>query len=147
MAKCKKAAHVVYQCSYHLVWASKYRYRILEGAIKEFVEKKIRAICEWKNVEILELTIMPEHVHIVAIIPPKILISEIMGIIKGKTAIAVLANVKYLRKKPYRGNHFWSRGYCVITVGLDEEKTRRYVKFQEENERLEEDRELKEGLF
>jgi putative transposase len=147
MAKWKKAAHVVYQCSYHLVWAPKYRYRILEGAIKEFIEKKIRAICEWKTVEILELTIMPDHVHMVAIIPPKISISAIMGILKGKTAIAVFEKVKGLRKKPYWGNHFWSRGYCVTTVGLDEDKIRRYVKYQEENERLEEDHELKEGLF
>ncbi|MDR1107006.1 MAG: transposase, partial [Treponema sp.] len=54
MAKWKKAAHVVYQCSYHLVWTPKYRYRILQGDIKEYVEKKIRAICEWKRIEILE---------------------------------------------------------------------------------------------
>jgi putative transposase len=56
MAKWKKAAHVVYQCSYHLVWTPKYRYRILQGDIKEYAEKKIRAICEWKHIEILEMT-------------------------------------------------------------------------------------------
>jgi putative transposase len=89
MAKWKKAAHVVYQCSYHLVWTPKYRYRILQGDIKEYVDKKIRAICEWKRVEILEMTIMPDHVHLVAIIPPKLAIAEFMGIVKGKTAIAV----------------------------------------------------------
>ena len=75
MAKWKTAAHIVYQCSYHLVWTPKYRYRILQGDIAEFVEKKIRAICEWKNVEILELAIMPDHIHMVVIIPPKISIS------------------------------------------------------------------------
>ena len=89
MAKWRKSAHVVYQCSYHLVWTPKYRFRILQGEIKEFVEKKIRAICEWKKVEILEITIMPDHVHAVVTIPPKLSISEFMGIIKGKTAIAV----------------------------------------------------------
>jgi putative transposase len=72
MAKWKKAAHVVYQCSYHLVWTPKYRYRILQGEIKEYIEKKIKAICEWKRVEILEITIMPDHIHMVAIIPPKL---------------------------------------------------------------------------
>jgi len=147
MAKWKKTAHVVYQCSYHLVWTPKYRYRILQGEIKEFVEKKIRAICEWKGVEILEMTIMPDHVHMVAIIPPKLAVAESMGILKGKTAIAVLQQQKSLRTKPYWGNHFWSRGYCITTVGLDEEKIRRYVKYQEDDERLSEDHELQEGLF
>ena len=147
MAKWKKSAHVVYQCSYHLVWTPKYRYRILEGKIKEFVEKKIRAICDWKRIEILEMTIMSDHVHLVAIIPPKLSISELMGILKGKTAIAVLQQQKSLRTKPYWGNHFWSRGYCVTTIGMDEEKIRRYVKYQEDAERLSEDRELQPGLF
>ena len=86
MAKWKKAAHVVYQCSYHLVWTPKYRYRILQGEIKNYVEKRIKAICEWKRVEILEITIMADHVHMVAIIPPKLAVSELMGNLKGKTA-------------------------------------------------------------
>ena len=147
MAKWKKAAHVVYQCSYHLVWTPKYRYRILQGAIAEYVEKKIRAICEWKKVEILEMTIMPDHVHMVVIIPPKMAVAELMGILKGKTAIAIFQQTKRLRTKPYWGNHFWSRGYCVTTVGIDEEKIRRYVKYQEDAERQDEDHELQEGLF
>ena len=147
MAKWKKSSHVVYQCSYHLVWTPKYRYRILQGEIKEFVERKIRAICEWKRVEILEMTIQPDHIHMVAIIPPKLAISELVGILKGKTAITVFQQHKKLRTKPYWGNHFWSRGYCVTTVGVDEEKIRRYVKYQEDAERLSEDRELQPGLF
>jgi putative transposase len=145
--KVEKAAHVVYQCSYHLVWTPKYRYRILQGNIKEYVEKKIRSICEWKKIEILEMTIMPDHVHMVAIIPPKLAVSEVMGILKGKTAIAVFQQAKNLRTKPYWGNHFWSRGYCVTTVGMDEEKIRRYVKYQEDAERLDEDHELRDGPF
>ena len=147
MAKWKKAAHVVYQCSYHLVWTPRYRYRILEGKIKEYVEKKIRAICEWKNVEIQEITIMPDNIHMVAIIPPKLTIADLMGILKGKTSIAVFQHQKNLWTKPYWGNHVWSRGYCVTTVGIDEEKIRRYVKYQEDAERLNEDHELQPGLF
>ena len=147
MAKWKKAAHVVYQCSYHLVWTPKYRYRILQGEIKEFVEKKIRAVCEWKHVEILEIRIMVDHVHMVAIIPPKLAIAELMGILKGKTAIVVSQQRKSLRQKLYWGNHFWSFGYCVTTIVMDEEKIRRYAKYQEEAERLSEDHELQEGLF
>ena len=67
------------------------------------MKKKIRAICEWKHIEILEITIMTDHVHMVAIIPPKLAVSELMGILKGKTAIAVLQQQKSLRKKPYWG--------------------------------------------
>ena len=147
MAKWKKAAHVVYQCSYHLVWTPRYRYRILQGDIKEYIDKKIRSICEWKQVEILEMKIMPDHIQMVAIIPPKLAVSELMGILKGKTAIAVFQHHKSLRKKPCWGNHFWSRGCCVTTVGIDEERIRRYVQYQEDAERLSEDRELQEGLF
>jgi len=135
----------VYQCSYHLVWTP--RYRVLQGKIKEYVEKKIRTICDWKHVEILEMTIMPDHIHMVAITPPKLAIAELMGILKGKTAIAVFQQHKSLRTKPYWGNHFWSCGYCVTTVGMDEEKIRRYVKYQEDAERLSEDSELQDGLF
>jgi putative transposase len=119
-----------------LVWTPRYLYRILQGKIKEYVEKKIRTISDWKNVEILELTI----------IPPKLAIAELKGILKGKAAIAVFQQHKSLRTKPYWGNHFWSRGYCVTTVGIDEERMRRYVKYQEDAERLSEDHELQEGL-
>lgn len=72
MAKWKKLAHVVYQCSYHIVWTPKYRYRILEGEIAKRVEEKIRAICEWKDVEILELNVMKDHVHMVVSMPPRV---------------------------------------------------------------------------
>ncbi|MGB9687197.1 MAG: IS200/IS605 family transposase [Rectinema subterraneum] len=147
MAKWKKLAHVVYQCSYHIVWTPKYRYRILEGEIAKIVEEKIRAICEWKDVEILEVNVMKDHVHMVVSIPPRVSISELMGILKGKTAIALFKGKRKLKKKPYWGNHFWSRGYCVTTRGMDEEKIRRYVKYQEENERIEENNSKEYGLF
>jgi len=147
MAKWKKLAHVVYQCSYHIVWTPKYRYRILEGEVAEQLERKIRTVCEWKEVEILELTIMKDHIHMVVTIPPRLSISGLMGILKGKTAIAIFKEKSELKTKLYWGNHFWSRGYCVTTIGLDEEKIRRYVKYQEENEKREEDESKDYGLF
>jgi len=139
MAKWKKLAHVVYQCSYHIVWCPKYRFRILKGGVAKFVEETIRSLCEWKSIEIMELNVREDHVHAVISMPPKLSISEVMGILKGKTAIKLFKSYPALKRKPYWGNHFWSRGYCVSTVGLDENKIRRYVKYQEENERLEED--------
>ena len=139
MAKWKKLAHVVYQCSYHIVWCPKYRFRILKGGVAKFVEETIRSLCEWKSIDILELSVGEDHVHAVISIPPKLSISAVMGILKGKTAIKLFKSYPALKRKLYWGNHFWSRGYCTSTVGLDEKKIRRYVKYQEENERLEED--------
>jgi putative transposase len=147
MAKWKKLAHVIYQCSYHIVWTPKYRYRVLEGEVGEYVEDKIRSICEWKEVEILELNVRKDHIHMVVTIPPRIAVSEFMGIVKGKTAIALFKGQPGLKKKPYWGNHFWGRGYCVTTVGMDEDKIRRYVKYQEENEKREEASAKDYGLF
>jgi putative transposase len=74
--------------------------------INEYIEKKIIVICEWKHVEILEITIMTDHIHMVAIIPPKLAMAELMGILKGETAIAVFLHQKSFRTKPYWENNF-----------------------------------------
>ena len=84
MAKWKKLAHVVYQCSYHIVWCPKYRFRILKGGIAEFISETIRSLCEWKAIEILVLSVREDHVHAVVSIPPKLSISEVVGTLKGK---------------------------------------------------------------
>ncbi|HEY9054854.1 MAG TPA: IS200/IS605 family transposase, partial [Rectinemataceae bacterium] len=102
---------------------------------------------EWKGVEVIELNIRKDHVHMVVTIPPRISVSELLGILKGKTAIAIFKQEQKLKKKPYWGNHFWSRGYCVTTLGMDEDKIRRYVKYQEEREKQEEDNARDYGLF
>ena len=138
MAKWKKLSHVVYQCMYHIVWCPKYRYRILKGAVASEVGEAIRMLCEWKRVDVVELNVREDHVHIVVSVPPRLAISHVMGVLKGKTAIKLFKSFPSLKRRPYWGNHFWARGYCVSTVGLDEEKIRRYVKYQEENERREE---------
>ena len=119
----------------------------MKGAVGELIEENIRAICEWKRVEVLELNVREDHVHAVVVVPPRLAVSDLMGALKGKTAIALFQKHKGLKRKPYWGNHFWSRGYCVSTVGLDETKIRRYVRYQEENERLDEDNEQQFGLF
>ena len=119
----------------------------MKGDVGRFLDQRLRSLCEWKDVEVLEMNVMEDHIHMVVTIPPKVSISELMGILKGKTAISMFKSFPVLKKKPYWGNHFWSRGYCVTTVGLDEEKIRRYVKYQEENEKIEEDNQQEFGLF
>lgn len=138
MSKYRKLTHVVYKCDYHIVFTPKYRFRILTGQVSTMLEQDIRSICQWKDVEVAELNIQNDHVHIVVSIPPRVSVSDFMGILKGKTAIKLFKSYPGMKKKPYWGNHFWARGYFVNTVGINEEMIRRYVKYQENKEREEE---------
>ena len=135
MSKYKKLSHVIYKCDYHIVWVPKYRLRILQGEIKSLLSKDIHMLCEWLSSEVKELTIQEDHVHLVVSVPPKVSISKLMGTLKGKLAIKLFKSYPQLKKKPYWGNHFWARGYFVSTVGIDEEVIRKYVKYQEEEEK------------
>ena len=139
MSKYKKLSHVIYKCDYHIVWVPKYRFRILKGVVKELVTADIRVLCERKSCEVLELNIQDDHVHLVVSVPPRLSISKLMGTLKGKIAIKLFRSYPNLKKKPYWGNHFWARGYFVNTVGLDEDMIRRYVVYQEKEERKVED--------
>tara|TARA_R110002072_G_scaffold69629_1_gene169045 strand:+ start:527 stop:898 length:372 start_codon:yes stop_codon:yes gene_type:complete len=121
MSKYKKLSHVIYKCDYHIVWVPKYRLRILKGVIKTLVERDIRSLCEWKSCEVQELNVQEDHVHLLVSVPPKVSISKLMGILKGKIAIKLFKTYPKLKEKPYLGNHFWVRGYFVSTVGLYEE--------------------------
>jgi putative transposase len=138
MGKFRKLSHVFYKCEYHIVFVPKYRYRILTDLVKSLVEHDIISISQWKEVEVQEHNIQMDHVHLVCSIPPKVSISDYMGILKGKLAIRLFKSYPELKKKPYWGNHFWARGYFVSTIGLDAEMIKRYVKYQEDKEREDE---------
>lgn len=135
MSNYKKLSHVVYKCDYHIVWVPKYRFRILTGQIKTLVESDIRMLCEWKGCEVEELNVQIDHIHLVVSIPPKVSVSVLLGTLKGKIAIKMFKSYPKLKKKPYWGNHFWARGYFVSTVGIDKDVIKRYVKYQEEQEK------------
>ncbi len=138
MTRYRKLSHVVYRCDYHIVFVPKYRFRVLTGAIAKLVGRDIRMLSEWREVVVWELSVQPDHVHLVCSIPPKVSVSKFMGLLKGKLAIKLSKSYPKIRQKPYWGNHFWARGYFVSTVGVDEEMIRRYVRHQEERERQEE---------
>jgi len=138
MSKYKKQSHVVYKCNYHIVWVPKYRFRILTGEIGKTVDTDIRKLSEWLGCEVVELNVQKDHVYIVISIPPKVSISTYMGTVKGKIAIKMFKSYPMLKKRPYRGNHFWARGYFVNTISINEDMIKRYVKYQEEEERKEE---------
>ena len=101
----------------------------------EYTRQQLYRLCQQKElVEVLELNIQADHVHLVVSIPPKYAVSDFMGYLKGKVAIRLFHQYEKLGKK-YWGRHLWSRGYCVSTIGLDEEQIRKYVKWQEKKER------------
>ena len=131
----KRLAHSIYECKYHVVFCPKYRYRILRDEVAEYTKQQIYRLCQQKDgVEVLELSIQPDHVHAVVSIPPKYAVSSVMGYMKGKLAIRLFDRYEKLGRR-YWGRHLWSRGYCVSTVGLDEEQIRKYVVWQEKREK------------
>ena len=135
----QKLSHSIYQCKYHIVFCPKYRYRVLEGEVGEYTQREIYRLVEQKDrVEVLEVNVQADHVHLVLSIAPKYKVSDVVGFLKGKLAVRVFYQYPHLRKKRYGGNHLWSRGYCVTTVGLDEELIRKYVRWQEGKEKQQE---------
>lgn len=129
-------AHTVYECKYHLVWVPKKRRRVIYGKLRAEIGRILRRLCEYKGVRLLEGKACLDHIHMFASIPPKFAVSTIVGYLKGKSAMIVFE--KYSRlKRNFRGHSFWARGYYVCTVGLDEEKVRKYIQNQEINESIE----------
>ena len=123
-------AHVVWECKYHIVFVPKYRYKIFTKEVKEAVRDEMRKLCTWMGIEILEGHVCSDHIHLCVSIPPKYSISEVAATIKGKVAIRMFNKYPKMRKN-YWGNHFWSRGYYVNTVGKNEEMIRKYIKDQD----------------
>ena len=143
MSRFRKLSQTIWHCQYHIVWTPKYRFRVLDGKIAKEVNNCIRAFTEQQHSEIVELNVCIDHVHLLVMVPPKVSISDYIGTVKGRTAIRVLNKFREPKQKPYWGNHFWSKGYCVDTVGLDAEMIQKYVKYQENEERKQESKQKK----
>jgi len=135
MSRFRKLSQTIWHCQYHVVWVPKYRLRILTGDVAVEVERCVSAFSERMEAEIVELNIQADHVHLLTMIPPKVSVSDYVGTVKGRTAINILNKFRKLKKKPHWGNQFWAKGYCVDTVGLDAEKIRKYIQYQEAQEK------------
>ena len=134
----KKLSHSIYECKYHIVFCPKYRYRVFKGEIRSYSTQEFYSLCRQRDkVEVLELNMQEDHVHAVIDMPPKYSISETVGFLKGKLAIRLFKQFERFGKT-YWGRHLWARGYCVSTIGLNEDQIRRYVQWQEQRERWEE---------
>jgi putative transposase len=122
-------SHVRWECKYHVVIVPKYRKKKLYGKFRERVGQIIKDLCRQRGIEFIEGHLMPDHIHMCLSVPPKFSIAFAKGFLKGKSAVRIHRNL--LGNKRVSGLHFWSRGYCVSTVGLDEETIIKYIRDQE----------------
>ena len=130
-------SHSKWECKYHVVFIPKCRRRTLYRALRKHLGEVFRRLASQRESQILEGHLMPDHVHMLISIPPKYAVSQVIGYIKGKSAIH-LARVYGEKKRNFVGQHFWARGYFVSTVGRDETMIREYIRHQEqEDQRIE----------
>ena len=134
MSDIQSLNHSKWECKYHITWIPKCRRKSLYGELRKYLGKVFRDMARQKEREILEGHLMEDHVHMLVGIPPKYAVSQVIGYLKGKSAIHI-ARVYMGRKRNYKGQHFWARGYHVSTVGRDEEAIRKYIKEHELEDR------------
>jgi putative transposase len=129
-------SHTKWDCKYQVVFIPKYRRKVLYGELRQYLGEVFRRLALQKESRIEQGHLMPDHVHMMILIPPKYAVSQVVGFIKGKSAIH-LARTYGERKRNFVGQNFWARGYFVSTVGRDEAAIREYIKNQgQENKRL-----------
>ena len=131
--RAQSLAHTRWLCKYHIVFSPKYRRKIIFNQYRESIGEIIKQLCRYKGVEIIEGHLMPDHVHMLVTIPPKISVAQFMGYLKGKSALMIFdkhANLKY----KFGNRHFWAEGYYVSTVGLNEASVAKYIKEQEQHD-------------
>ncbi len=132
MHEWQNLTHVKWECKYHVVIIPKYRRKVLYGRMRKEVGAILRELCRQRGVELLEGHLMPDHVHMCLSIPPKYSVAHTIGFLKGKSAVRIHRTL--LKEGRMSGLHFWATGYCVSTVGLDEEQVRRYIREQEKKD-------------
>ena len=129
-------SHTKWNCMYHIVFIPKYRRKSIYGKLRRDIGTYLRRLCDYKNVEILEVNACIDHIHMLVKIPPTLSISQFMGFLKGKSALMIFDNHSNLKYK-YGQRTFWAKGYYVSTVGLNEATIRKYIREQEKEDILE----------
>ena len=128
-------AHTKWNCKYHVVFAPKYRRKVIYKEKRVEIGKILRMLCEWKSVRIIEAEVYPDHIHMLVEIPLKVAVSSFMGYLKGKSSLMIFdrhANLKY----KFGNRKFWAEGYFVSTVGLNEATIKKYIQQQEKHDIL-----------
>jgi putative transposase len=132
MHEWQSLSHVRWDCKYHVVIIPKYRRKALYGKLQAQVGKILRELCRQRGVELVEGKAKADHVHMCLAIPPKFSVAFVIGFLKGKSAVRI--HRELLHERRMTGLHFWARGYCVSTVGLDEAQIRQYIQDQDKLE-------------
>ena len=122
-------AHTTWECKYHIVFAPKFRRKVIYGELRKDIGQILRMLCERKGVELIEGECCPDHVHMFVRIPPKISVSDFVGYLKGKSSLMIFDRHAHLKYK-YGNRHFWCRGYYVDTVGKNAKKIQEYIQNQ-----------------
>ena len=141
----KKTAHSSYRCEYHIVFAPKYRRKVIYKELKRDIGEILRKLCNEMKVEIIEAEACPDHIHMLVSIPPYMSIAQFVGTLKSKSALMIFdrhANLKY----KYGSRHFWAKGYFVDTVGKNEKVIQEYIKNQLQEDKLYDQMSLKEFI-
>ena len=141
MHEWESLSHVRWECKYHVVIIPKYRRKVMYGQMRARVGRILRELCDQRGVELVEGRAMPDHVHMCLSIPPKFSVAHTVGFLKGKSAVRI--HRELLLERRMTGLHFWATGYCVSTVGLDEERIRKYIREQDKLESGQGDLDLK----
>ena len=131
----RSLAHTRWMCKYHIVFTPKYRRKIIYNKLRRDIVQIIKDLCKWKGIEIIEGKAMPDHIHILVKIPPKMSISNFMGYLKGKSEMMIFARHGNLKYK-FGNNNFWSTGYYVSTVGLNEATIAKYIREQDTYDKM-----------
>ena len=134
MAEHKAASHVIHHLEAHIVWCTKYRYRVLQGKVAERCRELIRQTCVTNEIEIVKGNIRADHIHMLITYPPKLSVSEIMQKIKGRTSRRLQEEFPELKKR-YWGNHLWATGYFVDSISdISEKVISQYIEQQKDEE-------------
>ncbi len=129
-------AHTRWDCTYHIVWIPKYRKKVLYGECRTEMKDILRQLLEMKKIEVVEGAMCSDHIHLSIRIPPKYAVAEIMGFLKGKSALMMFDRHPEWRRRLGRDRSFWARGYYVSTIGLNEEVIKKYIQNQEDSDRI-----------
>ncbi len=129
-------AHTRWDCTYHIVWIPKYRKKVLYGECRTEMMAILKQLLEMKKIEIVEGAMCSDHVHLSIRIPPKYAVAEIMGFLKGKSALMMFDRHPEWSRRMGRDRSFWARGYYVSTIGLNEEVIKKYIQNQEDSDRI-----------
>ena len=135
MLLAESLAHIRWLCKYHIVFTPKYRRKVIYNQLRKDIQQIIRDLCRWKGVEIVEGHMMPDHIHLLVSIPPKYSVSQFMGYLKGKSAMMIFERHSSLKYK-YGNRHFWSTGYYVSTVGLNQVTIAKYIRDQDHHDQM-----------